>query len=251
MSKKQYHAQWVKSQKEKGLCIRCTESAVPGRSMCEFHLEQNRKRASKKKMKRRKKGLCYDCDQPAAPGKTRCEYHLKLREDERKYRIEHHLCIFCGEPALPDKSACKEHMIQRRAGMSHLIEKRKKLGVCPGCGNEIDNPDGKLCLACAANARKRSMKRLWGDVRQKVLERDNYCCQVCGRTKNLVVHHKDDCGNHNSANPNNDPSNLITLCRNCHAAITKLRNYNTELAIELLLYPRYDLVTTPSANDPP
>lgn len=58
-------------------------------------------------------------------------------------------------------------------------------------------------------------------LRPSVLERDNYSCQVCGKEsrsvkyKDMVVHHKDRNGN-GSENPNNDPTNLITLCRRCH-----------------------------------
>lgn len=54
----------------------------------------------------------------------------------------------------------------------------------------------------------------------KILERDNYTCQICGNTTQLVVHHKDDSGQ--SDNPNNDMDNLITLCRRCHINIHKV-----------------------------
>jgi len=36
------------------------------------------------------------------------------------------------------------------------------------------------------------------------------CCEICGSQKNVDVHHKD-------GNPqNNDPLNLMRLCRSCH-----------------------------------
>ena len=57
----------------------------------------------------------------------------------------------------------------------------------------------------------------WNKQKQKALEQDNYTCQKCGiKNANLVVHHIrpyqlfDDCIKAN------DPSNLRTLCKNCH-----------------------------------
>jgi 5-methylcytosine-specific restriction endonuclease McrA len=82
-------------------------------------------------------------------------------------------------------------------------------------------------------------KRNFGGARRSILERDRYSCRICGndRQKSLVVHHKDDQG-YKASKPNNNPDNLIVLCRNCHAAITKLRKYDTGLSVELLLYPK-------------
>lgn len=50
-------------------------------------------------------------------------------------------------------------------------------------------------------------------IRVKILERDHYRCQECGFFKHLEVHHII----HRSQGGSNDPSNLITLCRRCHA----------------------------------
>lgn len=61
-------------------------------------------------------------------------------------------------------------------------------------------------------------KNYFDNKHQLVLERDNYTCQQCYVQKDesrLIVHHKDRQGR-GSKNPNNDLSNLITLCRSCH-----------------------------------
>lgn len=54
-------------------------------------------------------------------------------------------------------------------------------------------------------------------IRDYIRERDNHICQVCGTKSSngweLDVHHRD------GDITNNDPSNLITLCRTCHRAI--------------------------------
>lgn len=59
----------------------------------------------------------------------------------------------------------------------------------------------------------------FGGNKQLVLERDGYKCAICGATEGLVVHHKDETGQLD--NPNNDPSNLISVCKACHAKIHK------------------------------
>lgn len=57
-------------------------------------------------------------------------------------------------------------------------------------------------------------KTRFGGNREAVLQRDNHQCCVCGTKDQLVVHHKDRTGQ--TENPNNDMSNLITLCASCH-----------------------------------
>jgi hypothetical protein len=59
----------------------------------------------------------------------------------------------------------------------------------------------------------------FGGNKQAVLERDGYKCTVCGADVGLSVHHKDFSGQ--SEKPNNDPSNLITVCKSCHTEIHK------------------------------
>ena len=50
----------------------------------------------------------------------------------------------------------------------------------------------------------------WERLRRYVLDRDSWCCTKCGWYGRLEVHHRD-------GDPmNNDPSNLLTLCRGCH-----------------------------------
>jgi hypothetical protein len=58
-----------------------------------------------------------------------------------------------------------------------------------------------------------------GKVRQLVHERDGECCQKCGSTKNLCVHHMDFQKN------DHDLGNLVLLCRKCHTG-THLEHKN-------------------------
>lgn len=56
----------------------------------------------------------------------------------------------------------------------------------------------------------------YGGHKYEVLERDNYMCVDCGKDspKSLVIHHIDFSGQ--TDHPNNEMSNLETLCRACH-----------------------------------
>jgi 5-methylcytosine-specific restriction endonuclease McrA len=63
------------------------------------------------------------------------------------------------------------------------------------------------------------------NVREIVLARDNFCCQVCGhkgsKSNPLTMHHvRFRCHGGNSK-----PENLVTWCRKCHAS------YHKEFAI--------------------
>jgi len=50
---------------------------------------------------------------------------------------------------------------------------------------------------------------------KKVLERDGYRCVVCGKTRNIIVHHKDGTGP-GAKIRDNSIDMLEALCRGCH-----------------------------------
>jgi 5-methylcytosine-specific restriction endonuclease McrA len=52
----------------------------------------------------------------------------------------------------------------------------------------------------------------YAKLRKEILARDNWRCQVCGRLKNLDLHHM----RRRSALGEDLETNLITLCRECH-----------------------------------
>jgi 5-methylcytosine-specific restriction endonuclease McrA len=73
-------------------------------------------------------------------------------------------------------------------------------------------------------ARRPEVREAWrdktrfGGLKQKVLARDDHQCRVCGATnetgfRNLPIHHINGDPSHNVM------ENLITLCRECHAAV--------------------------------
>ena len=74
----------------------------------------------------------------------------------------------------------------------------------------------------------------WKFIREKVLKRDNYTCQHCGKVwikgdRKLDIHHIDGSGsNIPMKEKNNDTSNLISLCHRCHAKadVKRLGSFN-------------------------
>ncbi len=64
----------------------------------------------------------------------------------------------------------------------------------------------------------RKEKKHWEVVRQQALERDNHQCTECGETNNLHVHHLT--YKHKGHELVTD---LITLCRSCHAKTRKTK----------------------------
>jgi len=53
------------------------------------------------------------------------------------------------------------------------------------------------------------------ELRMKILERDGWRCQQCGRRSQLEVHHT----YRRSRGGSDSQDNLITLCRTCHGDI--------------------------------
>ena len=74
---------------------------------------------------------------------------------------------------------------------------------------------------------KKKKLPLWA---MKALERDNYLCRECKLPKtNIVVHHLDESRKLGYNHMNNELSNLITLCKECHAlrhGFTAIDKYN-------------------------
>ena len=84
--------------------------------------------------------------------------------------------------------------------------------LCLVCGKEFQ-PIRILQKYCSIQCKHKCDKddRRFSGVRDYVLWRDGLKCTRCGSQEKLIVHHKD------WIRTNNDPSNLITLCRSCHA----------------------------------
>jgi 5-methylcytosine-specific restriction endonuclease McrA len=63
---------------------------------------------------------------------------------------------------------------------------------------------------------------VYDQLRQQILRRDGWRCQLCGAMSNLEVHHKE----LRSHSGDDSEENLITLCRRCHAQVHGFRLSN-------------------------
>ena len=61
----------------------------------------------------------------------------------------------------------------------------------------------------------------WKNIRQSVLNRDFYICQICNKPNSKTVHHIVELtpANINDAIITLNTSNLITLCEECHRCV--------------------------------
>lgn len=96
---------------------------------------------------------------------------------------------------------------------------------CEICGKELNDYRSKICRSCMQKGNHPNWMggksfepygvefndKLKGQIR----ERDSFTCQECGQTEKLLgykldIHHID------FDKQNNNPSNLLSLCRSCH-----------------------------------
>ena len=70
-------------------------------------------------------------------------------------------------------------------------------------------------VAKMTKPRKWTLQNQWRNFRKSIFERDNYKCQECGTNKHLCAHHIK--GRSEYPELSYDPSNVITLCKYCHA----------------------------------
>ena len=108
------------------------------------------------------------------------------------------------------------------------MRKGAQIAICCPCGNEKILALG-LCATCYTL--KRQDEEYFGGLREAVLERDGYCCRVCGasgrRKRSIVVHHRV---------PGKSLLHLmISLCLRCHAKVGRTQCVLSEMPPLLLL----------------
>ena len=73
-------------------------------------------------------GLCTSCDEPVVPGRTMCERHLEYqREYRRRVRRERRaegLCIYCGERLSFKSCLCVRHYLEYLEGQKRRWRER-------------------------------------------------------------------------------------------------------------------------------
>ena len=160
---------------------------------------------------------------------------MKCEICNQEFEQKNSLQKFCSQEC-KKKSLSKRNSERRSKQRKKEFDKFEKTKTCLVCGKEFEvRQQYRKQIYCSKQCLNKSEKLYGGKQERdldyknqirfsgnkyKVLERDNYTCQICGNTTQLVVHHKDDSGQ--SDNPNNDMDNLITLCRRCHINIHKV-----------------------------
>lgn len=139
-----------------------------------------------------------------------------------RLKSEIRICQYCGKPYEPQRENqkyCSEGCGSLHHG--HLLVKPEK--ICVQCGSTFQASARKTlycsqkCRQDARNIKKglKVTKDYWKELRDFVLERDNFTCQDCGVFKmeiGLVVHHIKPLYKGGI----NKPENCIALCDKCH-----------------------------------
>lgn len=86
------------------------------------------------------------------------------------------------------------------------------------CADYRDSHKQKYSKMTESEARYLS-KKYFGGMREKVLDKYEHKCAMCGNNLKLVVHHIDGKNGKNGGLSNNKLNNLIVLCRNCHPKV--------------------------------
>ena len=109
-------------------------------------------------------------------------------------------CIVCGkEYTVVQSRARKTKCCSLVCAAEYFRQTKRKLGL--------------------AERKARCGRKEWRRIRNSVIERDGGRCRVCGSTKILAVHHRIPwvtCRDDN-------PENLITLCKECHYTVEFLQ----------------------------
>lgn len=118
----------------------------------------------------------------------------------------------------------RKRLSDANKGKKHTIEQRKKISISNRGLKRSQETKKRLSLS---KMREKNPFWLGGksfepyglafnkELKEQIRKRDNYTCQQCGKTEKqlgykLATHHID------FNKQNNNPSNLISLCRICH-----------------------------------
>ena len=120
--------------KKRGLCVDCSNPAMPERNLCINCARKQRARVRAYKDRKTEKGICENCLNPVVPGRKLCASCIvKNKIDVKKWRQRH-----------------GAYMIEYNREMRKLYRKENK---CLACGIKLGEQDqGHVtCLNCRLN----------------------------------------------------------------------------------------------------
>lgn len=200
---------------------------------------RERTRAERKTIQKEKKHksinakTCPYCKQIFMPKHRNDQIYCseKCREKARWERIKplsvERDCLNCGIAFMPENARqkyCSKQCWKEKyySDNGERIRERTRKYRLNNLEREKEN-NRRYREANKEQCKQRDLKyhdiTCFGGNRQVALERDGYKCVICGATKELIVHHKDETGQ--TEKPNNTLENLMTVCKACHIEIHK------------------------------
>ena len=145
---------------------------------------------------------------------------LGIYEETRKQKNTEILeakCVYCGKWFSPTRGAVNN----RLAAINVLSHGEGRLYCSENCKQACPTYGKKLYPKGFKHVTSREVSTY---LRQMVLERDNWTCQICGKTSKeaqLHCHHMDPA----TQNPmfQNVMDSCITLCKDCHKVVHRQR----------------------------
>lgn len=123
-----YKREFVKRQKEKGLCIECS-TPVNGSIRCDNCNKRRAEYRMRKKIEWKENGLCNQCGKETIKGKNQCEKHYLMqvslgRLDSGKYwkelknllKIQNYKCALSGDKISFDCDIELDHILPTTRG---------------------------------------------------------------------------------------------------------------------------------------
>ncbi len=172
---------------------------------------------------------------------------IDLKINDEIYQIKHNTHMFFNNP-MKNPEIAKQVGIKiskTTKGRKHSAIHNMRVQIAKAknptrlFGEKNGNWHGGI-----ANKKPHRNERLWKELKVRVYKRDNYSCQMCGATSDLVCHHVD------YNNENNKIENLVTLCRKCNSSINHGR-YNFDFKVsngrKIKLIERINFRTNPKA----
>lgn len=224
-SKKQRRKQKKKQKKELkasiivtcSYCRRLFETSNPGEKYCSLECREN----SKQQQSEMTVVTCLVCNKTFKPSKAEKQYCSPECREKGMLKYEHK-CSVCGKvfkskssnSKTCSKECLKEHIKRlnknKNKNSSDAIEFMIRSKVTSIINKSLEQGESF----------RNSSINYWNipfndSIKEKILERDGYECNVCGRKTNLQIHHivkRSWGGSHTE-------DNLITLCSKCHRSI--------------------------------
>jgi hypothetical protein len=176
-----------------GLCIYCDTPRLPDMAVCQRHYDSKRNRKQAKLTDQK----CGNCTQSAVPGTTLCAEHTEIRrrkaEEWRNEKRSKGLCLICGDnPAVLKNGKfincddCRKFMTDRART---IRETRVANGECAVCGSKPILRNSRSCQRCYFKQLSVAHfgSTLEAEHLQQIFERQNCRCVYSGLVLTLSV----------------------------------------------------------------